>query len=302
MKIHSTCYFKDPTSDHQFLESWALKLGKINKKEYKRINLSTSLGNTVVWSHNTERSSLPFLFVFPGFRTSSLFWDLDNGLELIEDRYQIYLVETNGQPVLSDGNIPDIKTLDYGHWAAEVITQFTTSRASVAGASFGGLICLKLAIARPELVEQVFLLNPGCFQSFSLSLKNLFYNLLPIISPSVKNVKRFLNKAVFYPASHYLDNERMQLIIDYEVFALTRHVDKAQKPYAMSKAELSQIEAAVYLIVGEKDLLFPYEKTVRAAEESLKNLKKVIVVPGAGHGIETLREAVKFIKAFPINE
>ena len=301
MKIHGKCFFKDPAADHQFLESWAKKLGQLNKKEYKRINLSTSLGNTVVWIPNTERSSLPFLFVFPGFRTSSLFWDLDNGLKQLEDHYKIYLVETNGQPVLSDGNTPEIKTLDYGNWAAEVITHFTSSGASVAGASFGALVCLKLAIARPELVDQVFLLNPGCFQTFSLSPKNLFYNLLPIISPSVKNVKKFLDKAVFHPDAHYLDHERMQLIVDFEVFALTRHVDKAQKPYPMTKAELNKVTAPVYLVVGEKDLLFPYKKTIKAAKEGLKNLKKVIIIPGAGHGIETLTDAMKVIKSFPIS-
>jgi pimeloyl-ACP methyl ester carboxylesterase len=87
----------------------------------------------------------------------------------------------------------------------------------------------------------------------------------------------------------------MQMTIEYEIFALTRHVDKAQKPYAMSKSELNQVKAPVYLIVGEKDLLFPYQNTVKAAEERLKNLKKVVVLPGVGHGVETLRGAMEAI-------
>lgn len=119
MKIHSTCFFKDQDADHQFLESWAKKLGQRNEREYKRLDVSTSLGNTVVWRLNADHNSLPFLFIFPGFRTSSLFWDLDNGLKQLEEHYRIYLVETNGQPVLSDGNTPEIKELDYGHWAAK---------------------------------------------------------------------------------------------------------------------------------------------------------------------------------------
>ncbi len=295
MQIYSTCYFKDQATDHRFIESWAIQLGQLNKKEYKRIDVSTSLGNTVVWSPNGDRSALPFLFIFPGFRTSSLFWDLDNGLQQIEVQYQIYLVETNGQPTLSDGNTPDIKTLDYGHWAEEVIAHFTSEKVCIAGTSFGGSVCLKLATVAPERIDKIFLLNPGCFQPFSLSLKNLYYNLLPIISPSTKNIQWFLDNAVFYSPSHSLSEERMQMIVDYEMFALTRHVDKAQKPYAMSKSELSKIEAPVYLIVGERDLLFPYQKTVKAAKEALKNLKKVVVLPGVGHGVETLREAMEAI-------
>ena len=290
MKIHSTCYFKDPVSDHQFIEQWVSKLEKLNTRTYKRFDISTTLGNTVIWSHNSEKHALPYLFIFPGFRTSSLFWDLDNALQRIENRYRIFLVETNGQPTLSDGNTPDIKSPDYGHWAAEVIKQFTAEKVTVAGASFGGLVCLKLASVAPDQVNEIFLLNPGCFQPFSLTLKNLYYNLLPIISPSVKNVRSFLDRAVFFAPTHYLSKERMEMIIDYEVFALTRHIDKAQKPYAMSLRELEKVKASVHLIVGEKDILFPYKRTILAAKAGLKNLESVVIVPGAGHGIETLND------------
>lgn len=86
------------------------------------------------------------------------------------------------------------------------------------------------------------------------------------------------------------------MIIDYEVFALTRYVDKAQKPYPMTLEELQKVEAAVHLIVGEKDLLFPYQRTIKAAEQGLKNLKHVNVLPDTGHGIETLREAILKLK------
>lgn len=296
MKTYSTSYFKDPKSDHQFIEQWVSKLEQLNNRQYERHNVSTSLGNTVVWGLNSNHTELPLLFIFPGFRTSSLFWNLDNGLEQIEDYYRIFLVETNGQPTLSDGNTPDIKTMDYGYWADEVIKHFTSGKVSVAGASFGGLVCLKLAIAAPDRVDQIFLLNPGCFQSFSLSFKNLYYNLLPILLPSKKNVKRFLDKAVFCPPVHYLSEERIQMIIDYEFFALTRYVDKAQKPYAMKMEELQKVEAAVHLILGEKDLLFPYQRTIKAAEQGLKNLKQVTIQPDTGHGIETLREAILRLK------
>ncbi len=295
MKIHSTCYFKDPAADHQFIEQWILRLEKLNNRKYRRFILSTSLGSTVVLSHNSDKTFLPCLFVFPGFRTSSLFWDLDNGLEVIEDRYRIFLIETNGQPNLSDGNTPDIKTSDYAQWAGEVIDQMSSEKVSVAGASFGGLICLKLAAVRAEKIQEVFLLNPGCLQPFSLAPKNLYYNLLPIIRPTETNVRCFLDKAVFHPPSHDLSPERMQLIAEYELFALKRHVDKAQKPYSMTKEELQRVQVPVHLIEGENDTLFPCQKNIKAAREGLTNLKSVIVIPCTGHGIETLREAMRVI-------
>jgi pimeloyl-ACP methyl ester carboxylesterase len=292
MHIYSTCHFKDPETDRRFIDQWVSSLEQLNAKRYKRIDVNTSLGNTVVWSILDKIGDKLPIFIFPGFRTSSLFWDLDDNLQMISDRYQIYLVETNGQPTLSDGHTPDIKSLDYGHWAAEVIKHFTLERVHIAGASFGGLICLKLAIVAPELVDKVFLLNPGCLQPFSMTLKNLFYNLLPIISPSLKNITLFLKKAIFNPPLHDLPEERMQLLIDYELFALTRHVDKAQKPYTMRKGELAAVKSPVFLILGEKDLLFPYLRSVHAAKIMLANLKEVIVIPDTGHGIETCRKAI----------
>jgi len=88
----------------------------------------------------------------------------------------------------------------------------------------------------------------------------------------------------------------MQMIVDYEVFALNRHVDKAQKPYAMSREELAGVKTPVHLIVGEEDLLFPYQRTIKAAKAGLKNLKSIITIPGTGHGIETLRQALIAIR------
>lgn len=295
MKVYSTSYFKDPLTDHQFIKQWVIKLEQLNNRKYKYNECATSLGKTIVWSIKSEIIDKPALFIFPGFRTSSLFWDLDDNLQIIINNYDIYLVETNGQPTLSDGNTPDIKTQDYGNWAAEVIVQLTNKKVNIAGASFGALVCLKLSVTAPHLVGNMFLLNPGCLQSFSLSLKNLYYNLLPIIKPSEKNVRSFLANAVLYPPVHNLTAERLQLLIDYEVFALKRYVDKSQKPYAMSRQELEDVKAPVYLIVGEKDLLFPYKASVKAAQNALKNLKSVNVLQNTGHGIETYKESMNII-------
>lgn len=112
------------------------------------------------------------------------------------------MVETNGLPNLSVGSSPDIKGLGYGQWASEIFEQLKIDSAYVAGASFGGLIAMKLAMVSPAKVKVAFLLNPGCLQPFSLRLRNLYYNLLPIIAPSAKNVLTFLDNAVFCKPNH----------------------------------------------------------------------------------------------------
>lgn len=284
--IHKQSAFKTPQQDHAWFEAWVNRLEKHNAKTYTRLTVPTALGTTCVWGLNTENTALEPVVIFPGARTSALFWDLDNGLAELQKHYRIFLVETNGLPNPSDGATPDIKGLGYGEWASDVLDKLGITQAVVAGASFGGLICMKLCIAHPEKVKAAFLLNPGCLQPFSLSFKNLYYNILPIVSPKRKNVELFLDKAVFCKPQHALSAEAENLLVEYEVFALTRYVDKTQKPYYMAQ-ELQNVQTPVYLFEGDRDLLFPYQKSIDNARKQLPNLKEVTVFNHVGHGIET---------------
>jgi pimeloyl-ACP methyl ester carboxylesterase len=204
------------------------------------------------------------------------------------------MVETNGLPNLSEGNTPDINSLDYGVWATEVFDQLKIEKAYIAGASFGGLICMKFGMVSPERIQAAFLLNPGCLQPFSLTLKNLYYNLLPILVTTEKNVSKFLDQAVFSKPNHQLSSISEKMIIDYEVFAIARYIDKTQKPYFMNK-ELEKVQVETYLLLGDKDLLFPFQKSLDHAKRLIKSLKEVKIYSKVGHGIETFDKAMNYI-------
>lgn len=294
MKIHSTSSFKSPEQDLQYFENWVHQLESVNGRKYERHQLTTSLGLTHVWGLNTNASG-ETLVIFPGARTTPLFWDFDKNLDKLGTNLRIFMVETNGLPNNSEGNTPDIKSLDYGHWANEVLDALGLERCWVAGASFGGLIAMKLGITDPEKLKGVFLLNPGCLQPFSMSMKNLYYNILPIVKPSEKNVLKFLDKAVFSKPNHQLSPAAEKLIIDYEVFALSRYNDKTQKPYFMCD-QLKEVKADTYLLEGDKDLLFPYQKSIHNARKLINTLKDVKVYENVAHGIETYGEAMEYIR------
>lgn len=294
MRIKSISKFKAPAKDIDYFNNWVSRLEKNNERVYERIVINTAIGKTHVWGLNTNENYKDSLVIFPGARTSSLFWDFDKNLDHLNHQLKIFLIETNGLPNLSDGATPDIKSLDYGYWADEVLDKLNLKRTFIAGASFGGLICMKLAIIKPEKVKAAFLLNPGCLQPFSLKFKNLYYNLLPIIRPTENNVSKFLDKAVFSKPNHTLSKESQQLITDYEVFALKQYKDKTQKPYFMSD-ELSQVKVDTYLLEGDKDLLFPYQKSIENARKLFTTLKEIKVFKDVGHGIETYDKAMNYI-------
>ena len=285
MKIHSTSSFKNPITGRAFLEDWNTRAIAQSGTAPSPIVLQTALGDTHVWRTGVTGPA-PALLIFPGFRTCTLFWELDGLLAPLRKRYQIYLVDTNGQPTLSTGNTPDIKGPDYGIWAAEVLDKLSLPQASIMGASFGGLVCLKLATVAPQKVARIFLLNPGCLAPFSLSPRNLFYNLLPILFPSEANVRRFLNAAVLHKPTHMVSPKAEDLVVEYEKTVLKQWKDKAQKPYPMKPAELSAIKTEVHLLLGDQDPLFPYRKSEAIARAHLPNLASVTIFPGVAHGIE----------------
>ncbi len=293
MNIKRRSAFKDEQKDFQYLENWVKRLEQANGRQYERLEIKTAIGKTHIWGINT-RDHADTLVIFPGARTSSLFWDFDKGLDNLNVKLRIFLVETNGLPNFSSGDTPDIKSLDYGHWANEVLEKLEINRAFIAGASFGGLICMKLGITNPDKIKAAFLLNPGCLQPFSMKFDNLYYNLLPLLKPTPKNVLTFLNKAVFSKPNHQLSEEAEKLIVDYEVFAISRYIDKTQKPYYMNK-QLAEVKADTYLIEGDRDLLFPYRKSIDHAKKHMKTLKEIKIFEQVGHGIETYGKAMNYI-------
>ena len=294
MKIYSKSYFKDETIDLGFFETWVKQLQLHNNRQYERYELETSLGKTVVWGLNTKEEYAETLVIFPGARTTSLIWDFDRGLDNLNHKLKIYMVETNGLPNLSNGATPHIKSLDYGIWAREVFDQLNIETAFVAGASFGGLVCMKMGIVSPDRIKLAFLLSPACLQFFSLRVKNLYFNLLPIIKPSEKNVLTFLEKAVFSKPNHQLSPIAEKMLVDYEIFAISRYKDKTQKPYNMGK-QLVDVEVETYILLGDQDLLFPIKKSIENAKQHLKKLKEIKVFNDVGHGIETYDKALSFI-------
>ncbi len=294
MKINGTSYFKDQKNDVLYFENWVKKLEQSNERMYDRIRIATSLGETNIYGWNTSEVNAETLVIFPGARTTALIWDFERGLDHLNHPLRIFMIETNGLPNLSDGSTPDIKTLDYGHWANEVLEALHVEKAFVAGASFGGLICMKLGIVHPEKIKTAFLLNPGCLQPFSMTWKNLYYNLLPLVKTNDKNVLKFLEKAVFCKPVHQLSPEAEKMLVDYEVFAIRQYKDNTQKPYYMG-SELSDVKVDTYLLLGDKDLLFPYQKSIENANKNMSHLKEIKVFENVGHGIETFDRAMQYI-------
>jgi pimeloyl-ACP methyl ester carboxylesterase len=295
MKPPKPSTFKNPAEAALFLEDWNQQVEALNGFAYERINLTTSFGNTRVWAANTHLKDAKTMVFFPGARTCGLFWDMDNALQPFRENYRYYIVEVNGQPSLSDGQNPAVKTNDYGIWATEVLDGLRLKKTTIAGASLGGLICLKLCLQSPERVKKAILVNPAGIQPFSSSIRNLYYNLLPMLLPTPRNLDRFLDKAIFCSPHDSVPTAYRQLISNYLLYALVNHQFRGDYPAPLKKEELRRLTTDIYLILGEKDLLFPPDETIRLAEEHIMTLQGSQILPNTAHGIETSKEAIRLI-------
>ena len=295
MQIKGTSYFKNHERSKEEFRAIVNRIELLTRRSYEEISIDTALGETIVYKVKGAENGMP-LVIFPGFRTTALVWDLDKGLSKILESRDVYLIETNGQPNLSEGRSPDIKSDDYGIWAVEVLDALKLDKIYVAGASFGALVGLKLAKVAPDRIKKVFLLNPGCLRKINMNPSVLWKSIKPLIRNNKKNLSDFLDSIVFHAPNHTLSEEAYNILVDYERLAIDDYKDKTQKPYDMSK-ELKEINVPVYLVLGDRDVLFPHEKSVKNAEKYLdEDLLNVKWFEGVGHGIETHVQALEYLE------
>jgi pimeloyl-ACP methyl ester carboxylesterase len=115
-----------------------------------------------------------------------MFWDLNDNLKPLKKDFRIYLVDVVGQPGLSSGNSPDVKTDEFGLWICEVLDGLKLEKVNIAGASFGGLLGMKLANVAPERITNMVLLNPIGFGYITLAPESLFLIFCPFFLRLIK--------------------------------------------------------------------------------------------------------------------
>jgi pimeloyl-ACP methyl ester carboxylesterase len=293
MPIKATSSYKTP-ADRGFVAGWNTRVQTLNGSFYEQITVPTTFGDTAVFSLNHDRANLEPLVILPGARTFGMFWDLNDNLRPLKEKFRLYLIDVIGQPGLSSGSSPSVKTDEFGHWLVEVLDGLGLGQTNIAGASFGGLLAMKLANVAPERIGKMILMNPIGFSYISMAPISLFYNLLPIISPTAANVRRFVDHIVL-AGGEDVGAEGRALLEEIILQTLQRFNFKADYPYKMADAELVKWKVPTYLIVGDRDALIPHQTTIRRARECVKDLREVHVLKNIGHGIELSPAAIDVV-------
>jgi pimeloyl-ACP methyl ester carboxylesterase len=273
-----------------WIKNWQDRVLAENGLDYQRLTVETSFGKTSVLAKNRDRQDLPAFVFLPGFRTCAIFADIWGGLKPLYEKYRIFLVDVIGQPGLSAAETPPVKSNEYGVWVKEVLQHLGLEKVTIAGASFGGLLILKLAQIAPEMIEKAIFINPGGVVDVSMPPRNIYYSLLPMLFKNRSSMEKFLRKIVFCNVAK-IDPKIYEQMMEYMVFAIKDFKNGADFPYMMSDNDLANLKAPAYFLLDEDDKLIPQLKTLARAKEKLPNLADYRMLKGYGHGLEIFPEA-----------
>lgn len=276
-------------NSRKWLETWLKDVFRTNNLKYESLEIETFLGKTSVLAKNREREDLEAVIFLPGGRTCGIFWDFTNNLAPLYDDYRIFLIDINGQPGLSDGGAPPIDSDGYGRWLKELVAGLGLAEANFVGASFGGSLIMKLGEVESGLIKRAVMCNPAGFVNISIKPRNIYYLLMPLLLPSEKTVKNFLNKIIFHSDFAFAPKKREQLA-EFILYTNMYFQMGVENPRPFADETLKKLNAPSYLILDRDDIFIPQSKTQERAEKLLPNLKETIWLEKHGHGIELATE------------
>ena len=238
--------------------------------------VGTRLGDTHLLVAGPEDG--PPLLLVPGSGGSAL--DFAEALGSFADRHRCFFVDVPGEPNRSSEIQPDKATESLGRWMEQVLDALGLERVAMLGMSGGGFVVLKAAQVVPECIDRAVLLVPGGLgKARPLEfLRQVMWPLLRLrLRPSRAHVRSFL-EAISRPdpAVSEAAVERMLLI--------HTHVASTTGPGPLFSAkDLARFEAPVLLVAGARDVIFPGDRVAVRARQVIKNLREVILLPGANH-------------------
>lgn len=276
-------------NSRKWLETWLKDVLRTNDLEYERLEVETFLGKTSILAKNHERKDLEPIIFLPGGRTCGIFWDINKNLAPLYDEFRIYLIDVNGQPGLSDGNAPPIDSEGYGRWLKELVEGLGLAQANFVGASFGGSLIMKLGEVDGGLIKRAVMCNPAGFVNISISPRNLYYLLMPLVLPSQKTVMKFLDKIAF-SEDFTLDSQKRDQLAEFILYTNMYFQMGAENPRPFADETLKKLNAPSYLILDRDDIFIPQQKTSERAAKLLPNLRETVWLEKHGHAVELADE------------
>lgn len=267
--IASFDVFKTPEAKEQFLAAYQDILSRW-PVPYEEMDIATRFGKTNMIASGPRQA--PPLFLLHCFFGTAAVWS-PNMAELCQ-HFRVYAVNILGEPNLSQPTHQIKSREEFAQWMVDIFDYLQVAQAYMVGNSFGGFLTMNQAIYTPERLRGIVLISPAA--TFRQILPFYTHMLLPVMFGSETR----LQKALDWAANGIAMDDCWA-----NLFTLSLRVGRPTNkvfPAVFKTRELQQVKTPATLLIGDREVIYPPEATLRLAARLMPGLRTYLV-PGANH-------------------
>jgi pimeloyl-ACP methyl ester carboxylesterase len=197
--------------------------------------------------------------------------------------FRVYAVDVIGEPNKSKPTCGLGTRQGYADWFTDLLDALKIERASIVGNSYGGFLALSQASLTPQRIDRIVLLSPAetlapiGWRFYAHILRIAFLGLLPNLRSRVATAM-----GTWMANGTSLDPRDENLRELFKISVLEGRHAGVVWPRVFSRTELAAIRAPTLLLIGDKEVIYQPESTLRRALARMPGLEGAIV-PDANH-------------------
>jgi len=235
---------------------------------YQKLNVATRYGNTFVIASGEK--SLPPLVLLHGASSNAVSWIGEAAA--YSRHFRVYAVDIIGEPGRSAPARPSWIGGAYTEWMEDVFDGLGLESASLLGISQGAWVALKFAVSHPERVARLVLLTPAGITPARLSF---ILRVIPLTMLGKRGAE-MSNRIVFGRQPIHPD------VLKYMNAIMTYFKPRIGSVPLFTDSELQRLKMPVFLMVGERDALYPSRRIVSRLRTLVPHME-AIIDPEMGH-------------------
>ncbi len=237
---------------------------------YEELDIPTRFGVThIIASGPREAPPLFLIHCFCG--TATVWYPNQTGLC---QHFRTYAVDVIGEANKSQPVRRITSRAEMAQWMVDVFDALQVQKAYLAGNSFGGFITMNQAMHTPERLSGIVMISPAA----------VFHQIFPFYTHMFLQVmfgwEKGIQKGLDWAANGVpLDDCWTKL------FTLSLRVGRPASivlPKVFKAKELQQVRVPATLMIGDHEVIYPPESTLRQASRMMPGLKTVLL-PHANH-------------------
>lgn len=236
--------------------------------EYSTSKIHTRYGETFVISAGDVNH--PTLVLLHGATANITAWTED--ISIYARHYRVYAIDTIGDPGKSASARPQFEGAAFPDWLEDIRQALNISQMILIGLSQGGWIAIKYALAYPQYVSQLVLINPGGIVPHNQAF---LFRMIPLFMLGQWG-KRHAMQMMF--GNHPIPDKMAEGML-----LISRHFNARREGLPIfTDEELMSLNMPILYVGGDKDGVF--NPLIASKRLSIANAHTHIIA-GAGHAI-----------------